>query len=216
MLLLDAPSKSIEVGLAVNADTPLVWYVTYADHTTTAFTPGSSHGTVSLAYVTAVAAPGAGVQRQVKFMSVHNPGVGSATVRVRVAAVVSAVIASFTLQAGDLLQYTDGDGFRVLTSSGSSRQATTTTTLTGGVAWEYVESFVGDGVATAFDLLSDGVDADPRNHMVTRNGLIMEIGAGNDYEISAGTGESGVDQLLFVNAPPVGTKIAIRYMKEPS
>jgi len=83
----------------------------------------------------------------------------------------------------------------------------------GGTGWDGLEAFVGNGEDHTFSLLYSDVDTDPRNHMVTKNGMVLEIGQGNDYTISNGTGVGGVDQLVLTSAPNVGTKVAIRYMR---
>ncbi len=216
MLLLDSTAKTLELALTGAAtSTPLVYYVTWADHTSTAFTPGSDHGNLSTVDpIVVVEAPAAAAQRQVKFMSVRNADTDQATVRVLVVEGDDAFeIARVVLEVGDLLQYTDGAGFSVMNQGGSIKRVLTTVTLEGGTGWDGLASVVGDGVETEFDLPHADVDSDPRNHMVTQDGLVMEIGAGNDYVISDGSGVGGVDQLVFEVPPLQDTKVAIRYMR---
>ena len=71
MLILDSTSDVVRVvtGSAVTTDV----YATWADQTTTAFTPGDTPTAITTATTTTVvAAPGASTQRLVKLLSVRN------------------------------------------------------------------------------------------------------------------------------------------------
>jgi hypothetical protein len=116
MILLTATTESLELvtGSALSTD----WTVAYADHTTTAFTPGSGQGNVATAATTSiVAAPAASTQRQVKLITVRNrDGTGSQVVSIQKNPTGTAIrlTPDVTLLPGEVLEYLDGQGFRVL------------------------------------------------------------------------------------------------------
>lgn len=76
--------------------------------------------TNSTTAVDVVAAPAAGITRQVKYLSVHNADTAVATVTVQVNnAGTARIIAKFTLLSGSRLEYTQGAGFSVFNSDGA-------------------------------------------------------------------------------------------------
>lgn len=121
MLILDATTKTLEVDLdgAITTN-QLPFQANYVDVTTTTYTPSENDGTTnSTTNVTLVAAPAASTQRQVKLITVYNADT--------VAAVVSIIynnnatlrtLVKVTLAVGSTLIYTDGEGWRVLTTTG--------------------------------------------------------------------------------------------------
>jgi len=122
MIVLDATTKSLEVDLVGAVTTnQLPFVATYVDVTTTTYVPGSSDGTTnSTTAVTLVAAPGASTQRQVKFISVQNADTVSATITIQLNNNSTLrTIFKATIAASSTLIYTDGEGFRILDSSGN-------------------------------------------------------------------------------------------------
>lgn len=120
MIILDATNRSLEVVLAVAvAANQLPVVASYVDVTTTTYTPGTTTtATNNTTGVTIVAAPGAGTQRQVKFISIHNADTAGAVVTVRFNDNTTLrTLCKVNLPAGDTLQYTDGEGWRVLTGA---------------------------------------------------------------------------------------------------
>lgn len=70
-VILDATTKSLELVTTTTAGIDYV--VNYADHTSSAFTPGSSIGKITTATTTTIlAAPGASTQRQIKGVTLRN------------------------------------------------------------------------------------------------------------------------------------------------
>jgi len=121
MIILDATTKSLEFKLlgAVSAN-ELPFIAAWADHSATAFTPGHtdgiSNGTTA---VTAVAAPAASTQRQLKTLIIFNDDSAAAVVIVQYNN--NATIRQLTeisVPANGTLTYTDGEGFRVINSAG--------------------------------------------------------------------------------------------------
>ncbi len=74
--------------------------------------------------------------------------------------------------------------------------------------------FVGlsDGTVN-FDLGHSDVDGTAAGLQVYKNGIIMEIGGGNDYTFSDNGGAGGVDRIVFASAPANGSKILCRYRR---
>lgn len=67
---------------AVSATAP-VWYVTYADHTTTTLTPGQENGVLNgTTEVEILSSPAASTQRQVKYINIYNADVVTHTISV--------------------------------------------------------------------------------------------------------------------------------------
>lgn len=96
-------------------------YAAWADLTTTALTPGNSDAQVTTATTTVlVAAPGASTQRQIKGLSIRNSHASSSnviTVQFYDGATATELI-SYTLLAGETLQWGEDENFRVIDASG--------------------------------------------------------------------------------------------------
>lgn len=121
MLILDATTKTIEVDLAgavTTTELPIV--AVFVDVTTTTYTPGSSDAiTTGATAVTAVAAPGAATQRQVKLLTIYNADAVAAVVTVQLNNNTTIrPIVIITLAVGSTLVYTDGEGWRVINAAG--------------------------------------------------------------------------------------------------
>jgi hypothetical protein len=121
MIILDATNKSIEAVLAAAiTTTQLPITSSYTDITSSAFTPGESDtATNSTTGVTAVAAPAASTQRQIKSISVYNADTVAATVTIRYNNNSTLrTIVKVTLSVGDTLSFLDGIGWSVINTSG--------------------------------------------------------------------------------------------------
>jgi hypothetical protein len=120
MILLTSTNDSLELVTSSTAD--IDWTTAYADHSTSAFTPGSNQGTLASATdTTIVAAPAASTQRQVKLITIRNRHASSSntvTVQKDVSGTEYQMTPAVTLQAGETLIYVDGCGFSVLDASG--------------------------------------------------------------------------------------------------
>ena len=98
--------------------------VYYADHTTSTFTPSANQGTISaIADTTAVSAPVAGAQRQVKTMIITNrdisPTAQTVFVKKHVAGVDTYLTVNTALGLGESLEYMDRRGWKVLNRQGA-------------------------------------------------------------------------------------------------
>lgn len=105
-LLLDATTKALEMETSAAISTDYV--VSYADHTTTTFTPGMNQGNVSTATTTTIlSAPAASTQRQVKWASVRNRSTTTAqtvTLKLDVSGTEYHIGPAVTLQPGEALR----------------------------------------------------------------------------------------------------------------
>ncbi len=126
MFILSDTNDSLEVLLSsVVATNQSPIYAAYADHTASSFTPGQNNtATNSTTAVTAVSAPAASTQRQVKYLSVYNADTAAITVTVRLNDnATTRIIGKWTLQIGETLEFVDGYGFKVLNTNGAIKQA---------------------------------------------------------------------------------------------
>lgn len=122
MIVLDATTDSIQIKLSSSvAANNLEWTSSYLDVTTTTYTPGSSGGTVSgTSYVTAISAPSGSHQIQAKQITVFNADTSPATVWIvkTTSGPNYRVLCKVTLQVNYTLQYSDGEGFSILSGNG--------------------------------------------------------------------------------------------------
>lgn len=120
MLILSNTTHILELETSSAASTD--FYVAYADHSASAFTPGNQFGNVAAAQTTTIlAAPGSSVQRQVKNVSIVNRGSVVQTVKVKldVSGTEYALTPwSVTLQPGWALLYSPDVGWRVFDAAG--------------------------------------------------------------------------------------------------
>jgi hypothetical protein len=124
-MILDSTAKSIQVVLSSSvAANQLPITTSWADISTTAFTPGSANTqTNNSTVVSIVAAPAASVQRQVKNISIYNADSATATIFVSLndGGTVRTMV-KVSLQAGYSLLFSDG-GWQVTDTNGSQQLA---------------------------------------------------------------------------------------------
>lgn len=121
MIILDATTKSLELFLGEAATTELPIVSSWVDITTTAMTPGSTDTTSNdTTDVTIVAAPGASTYRHVKLINIYNADSVSHVVNVQYDNNgTERLLVKITLPVGYTLIYTDGEGWRALSSTGA-------------------------------------------------------------------------------------------------
>lgn len=121
MILLTATTHALEVE--TSGSTSVDYVASYLDITaaTEVIAPGSEQGTIASATSTTVlAAPGSGVTRQLKHLSVANRD-ATATQTITIKKDVSGTdydIIVMTLKAGESLEFVDGRGFRHFSPNG--------------------------------------------------------------------------------------------------
>ncbi|MEP7204647.1 MAG: hypothetical protein ABI716_00440 [Candidatus Saccharibacteria bacterium] len=128
MILLKATTETLALTTSSVAD--IDYSISYADITTTTFLPSTSEGKIVTATTTtALAAPAASTQRQIKLISFTNRH-ALTTNTIRVMKVISGtqyyLTPLATLLAGETMQYIDGQGWLYYTSTGSLKVDGTT------------------------------------------------------------------------------------------
>lgn len=120
MITLTSTLESLRV--TTSAAVALDVHATYIDNTTTTFVPGRSIAAITTATTTTVvAAPAASTQRGVKHLSASARG-GANVVTVDIFdGTTSILLFSVSLALGELLEYEDGQGWRVFGSDGAAK-----------------------------------------------------------------------------------------------
>lgn len=114
-MILDTTTKSIQVVLATNvATTQAQVFASYADLTATTFVPGSADlPTNNTTAVTAVSAPPASTQRQIKNLQVYNADTSNITVSVQLLdGATTRVLYKATLVPGQTLEWQIETGWK--------------------------------------------------------------------------------------------------------
>lgn len=148
-MILDSTSKSLQVVLSgAPAANQASFIASYADLSTTQFIPGNNDAlTNGVTAVTVVAAPGAGLQRQVKHLALYNADTAAMTVTVQLldGATVRPIYKA-TLNPGATLEWSQDSGFKVPTASAVTTPdfisglqlswvSASSLTISGGEAW---------------------------------------------------------------------------------
>lgn len=125
MIILDQTTRTIEAllsGAPATNQLPIV--ASYVDVTPTTYAPGANITvTNSATAVTAVAAPAASTQRQVKFLAIRNDDTAAVTLTLRYNDNGTfRKLWSGTLAVGDTFQYVDGLGIGVVDAAGGIKQ----------------------------------------------------------------------------------------------
>lgn len=138
-IILDSTTKTLEVETSAAVSTD--YYVSYADHTTTAFTPADSEGNISTATTTTiVAAPGASTQRQVRYITLVNRSTtASQTVRFKidVSGTERHISGPTTLAPSESLKLNENGAIIVYDATGNEKKRTDSVGVAGAVyAWQ--------------------------------------------------------------------------------
>ena len=158
----------------------------YVDVTTTTYTPGSNNtATNNTTAVTAVAAPASSTERQIKLMTVYNADTVAATLTLRYNDNgTTRILTNTTLNPGDSLIYTDGEGFRVIDTNGNIKQlAGTTAVAAGGTgATSFTSNAVLKGNGTGA-IQASGVSIDSNNN-ISGYGALINAQTGTTYTLA--------------------------------
>jgi len=124
MLLLTTTTDLLQLVTGAAYSTDIV--ASFVDITATGFTPGSSQANVATATTTTVvASPAAGVQRQLKMLSIRNSNASNnqtVTLQKSSSSTAYNVTGAIVLQPGETLYYQDGVGFSVRDALGQIKQ----------------------------------------------------------------------------------------------
>lgn len=114
MFFLDSTGKSLQLVLGGTiTTTELTWVVAWADITSTTFIAGAAEGvTTGTTPVTAVPAPAAATQRQVKYVNVYNADTVVAVVTVDVNDGSGRPLVIVALAPGQSLVYDEHNGWQ--------------------------------------------------------------------------------------------------------
>lgn len=125
MILADT-SDIIEIVLGNAVSTNEFQYNSYyADHTSSAFTPGATSGTSNgTSAVTIVSSPGSSTQRQVKYITIYNNDVIANYITVRFDdGTNERILIKILMQPGETLEYNQHQGWRVIDSYGNRKDS---------------------------------------------------------------------------------------------
>ena len=139
-MYLSNTTEKIEIVLAgAVATNQLEWTASYQDITSAGMTlpQSSSQGlTNSTTAVDMVAAPAASTNRQVVHITVYNDDTAAATVKVRKdVSGTEYIYVNQTLQAGDTLQWSREDGWRIISGTSQARYTFDVYTTPGAATW---------------------------------------------------------------------------------
>lgn len=173
MINLAATTDKIQVVLSSAITTnQLECVAMYRDIDTTTFTPGRNNvDTNGTTDVDLVGAPSSGYQRLIEYLSIYNTDTVSATVTVKYDANgTEYILFKAIISPGESIQYVDGDGWKVISSTGSIKtNKITATPLLGGNL---------NVVALSADVTNNNASA---NTLQDITGFSFPVKAGNTY-----------------------------------
>jgi hypothetical protein len=121
MILLKATTESLQ--LVTSSTAAIDYSISYADITTTTFTPSTNEGKITTAATSAVlAAPTTATQRQIKLITISNRDASLSDIvylQKLITATSYNLTPSFTLLAGETAQYMDGQGWTYYSVTGA-------------------------------------------------------------------------------------------------
>jgi hypothetical protein len=198
MLILDATTKSITVAMASTATTTNPDFVTaYSDDTGTAFTEGSSDGTLNgTTQVTLVSAPAASTRRLIKSIFIENRDTvaNTLTITLNNASTLRNIV-KVTLNVGDTWT-TDG----TFDTYGNLKQTIGTVNLSSGVTGTLAVANGGTGVTTSTGTGNTVLSTSP----TLTTPLLGTPTSGNLTTCTA----DGTNAVGYRNIPLSGTKTA--------
>lgn len=173
MIVLQDTNDTLEVVLASAITTnQLQCSVSWRDITTTGYTPGGSRSnTNSTTTVALVAAPAASTQRVIDNVTIYNADTVAATVTVRIDDnATEYILVKITIQAGETLEYSEGAGWRSLSTQGAVKLVE--------LAGSYPITTAMQAVVLSADVTNNNATA---NTIADVTGLSFSVTAGNKY-----------------------------------
>ena len=140
-VLLTATTEILELTTSSTSSTD--YTVSYVDHTSSTFTPGSTQGNITTATTTTIlSAPAASTQRQVKLITVRNKGTASQTVILKkdISGTEYFITGAVSLFPGDFLTLDSNGDFNVISSGGTSRVSNTNFEGYNGIEFEVIKA----------------------------------------------------------------------------
>lgn len=179
MIILKATTESLQ--LVTSSAAALDYSISFVDITTTTFSPSSAEGKITSATTTsAVAAPAASTQRQVKLITVSNRDAvltDAVYLQKLISATSYVVTPTTTLLPGETLQYMDGMGWVYYSSTGSVKAQQTAAGTTNQVQYNSAGTLAG----------SAGLTYDPASStlVVGTSNASIDLASSNDTVIPA-------------------------------
>lgn len=123
MILLKATTETLELTTTSTAD--IDYSISYADITTTTFSPSTTEGKITTSTTTTIlSAPAASTQRQIKLITIRNRHASASNtilVKKDISATEYYLTGSITLLAGEMAQYIDSTGWVYYSATGSTK-----------------------------------------------------------------------------------------------
>jgi hypothetical protein len=155
MIILTGTTDKIQISLgSAVATTQLKCYASYRDTTSTTITPSRNVVlTTDTSAVDLIGSPGASTQRVVDYISIYNADTASATVTVNFNDNGTLYnLAVIILGVNEKLEYQEGEGFKVISTTGAYRIASNPSGITEKTAlsFVYMSSDSGGPTSTSF------------------------------------------------------------------
>jgi hypothetical protein len=198
-MILSNTTETIE--LVTSASGSVDYYVSWADHTSSAFTPGQSNGNVNTATTTViVAAPGASTQRQVRYMAVRNRSTTVAqvvSIRHDTSGTERILSAEISLAQGEVLEYTPDAGFQVRDRTGRLKVMYPQAQGIGGFTFEFLKiGTASEAIGVQYGLAKDsGIPGAWVPNTPGINGWWTDASAATNAANPAGATQTGSPQL---------------------
>lgn len=123
MIILKATTETLEITTSTTS--AIDYSISFVDITATSFVPSTNEGKITTATdSTILSAPAGSTQRQVKLITITNrDATNSNTVLVKkdISGTEYYLTPVATLRAGEVMEYTDGQGWRYYTSTGATK-----------------------------------------------------------------------------------------------
>jgi hypothetical protein len=207
MIILSNTTDKIQVLLGGSSTSPLPCYASYRDTQSGAtLTPGRTVvNTDGATPVDVVPGPAASTQRGVDNITITNPNSGAATVTVRYNANSSTyVLSSLSLAGGETLQYSSGEGWRVLSNAGSVKHSVNQGAAPVSSGWSMA--------VLSSNVVNNNVNA---NTIQDVTGLSFSVTSGKKYAFRAiieyTSAATGTGSRWSINGPAAVVTYASRY-----
>lgn len=176
MIILTETTDTVKIALGGSVTTnQMRCFASYRDITSATYEPGrNAVNTNNAVNVNVVGAPTTGVKRVVDFISIYNHDTVSQTVTLKFATdATEYILWSGVLNAGERLEYVDGQGFRAFTNTGGEKVNNTV-----GMIMSNSENVI----VLASDVVNNNAVA---NTIADVNGLSFPVQAGLTYWFAA-------------------------------
>lgn len=210
MILLKGTTESLTITTTTVAN--IDYSVSYVDITASTFSPSTNEGTMTSGTATLVGSPAGSTQRQVKFVSITNRHATTANT-VLVLKLIGATSyyitpTAVTLNAGESMQYVDGQGWVYYSITGAIKAQQTAAGSTGQIQFNNGGVLSGDSHFTwntaSNDMVLSGTDPS-----ISINGITNEPASPSSGVLTLYT-KSVAGRILFKAKGPSGLDYPIQ------